>query len=55
MGLIKFGSVMLLVFFAVLTFSVSAFSGNFEITGLEVDSPFQADPKSITNTTVSCE
>ncbi|KAF7510966.1 hypothetical protein GJ744_005512 [Endocarpon pusillum] len=33
--------------------SASAFSGEFEISGLEIDAPFQADPKSTENTTVS--
>jgi hypothetical protein len=55
MGLNRNSSIMLLFVLSLLSFSVSAFSGEFEITGLEVDSPFQADPTSTSNSTVSCE
>lgn len=50
-----FGNVMLLVILSLFSFLVSAFTGEFEIAGLEIDSPFQADPKSISNTSFSCE
>lgn len=33
----------------------SAFSGNFEISDLWVDSPFQVDANSTANSTVSCK
>lgn len=55
MELFRFSSVILLVILSPLSFFASAFSGEFEISGLEIEAPFQADPISISNTTVSCE
>lgn len=52
---IRLSGVLLLVVFSRLTVAAPSFSGEFEITGLEIDSPFEADPQSISNTTVSCE
>ncbi|ERF72588.1 hypothetical protein EPUS_02870 [Endocarpon pusillum Z07020] len=53
MELIRFGSATVLFILSLLSSSASAFSGEFEISGLEIDAPFQADPKSTKNTTVS--
>lgn len=55
MELIRFASAMVVFMLSLLTLSASAFSGEFEISGLEIDAPYQADPKSIENTTVSCK
>lgn len=55
MDLIRFASATVLFMLSLLSWSASAFSGEFEISGLEIDAPFQADPKSIENTTVSCK
>jgi hypothetical protein len=55
MELIRIYSVILLAMLAPLSFYASAFSGEFEISELEVEAPFQADPKSIDNTTLSCK
>lgn len=52
---VKFNVAILLSIFARLALTAPGFFGEFEVTGLEIYSPFQADPKSITNTTVSCE
>jgi hypothetical protein len=54
MEFITFYSFFLLVILSPLSFFASAFSGEFEIRELEVEAPFQADPKSIDNTTLSC-
>jgi hypothetical protein len=46
----------LLAFITMSTISiVGAFAGNFEISGLCVDSPFQADATSTANNTVTCK
>lgn len=50
---IRLGSAMLLAICSLWSTSASASTGEFEITGMEIDSPFQADPKSISNSTVS--
>ncbi len=55
MELIRFATATVLFMVSLLSLSASAFSGEFEISGLEIDAPFQADPKSIENTTVSCK
>lgn len=55
MDLLRFGSATVLFILSLLSSSASAFSGEFEISGLEIDAPFQADPKSSENTTVSCK
>ena len=55
MGWIRLTSAVLLVVCSRLSATAPSFSGEFEITGLEIDSPFEADPKSISNTTVSCK
>ena len=55
MELIRFATAAVLFTVSLLSLSASAFSGEFEISGLEVDAPFQADPKSIENSTVSCK
>jgi hypothetical protein len=54
MEFITFYSVFLLAILSPLSFFASAFSGEFEISGLEVEAPFQADSKSVDNTTLSC-
>jgi hypothetical protein len=46
----------LLAFAAMSTTSIAgAFSGNFEISNLYVDSPYQANATSTANSTVSCK
>lgn len=41
--------------FLLLTSLVSAFDGTLEIRDLVIEAPFEADPQSTTNTTLSCE
>ena len=55
MDFITFYSVFLLAILSPLSFFASAFSGEFEISEFEVEAPFQADPSSIDNTTLSCK
>lgn len=55
MGLMRFDTVMLLAIFSLLSLCTSAVIGNFEISSFEIKSPFQADPESTDNTTVSCK
>ena len=56
MVLTSFGSIMLLFVISLFNISALAFEyGEMDITYFMIESPFQVDAKSITNTTVTCE